>query len=294
MNDKKPATLTSDLLARKGEAQPFSVHPDERTTPYLSAESGGAHFGGPQFDADSTPEERAFPPEPEIILTPEELEEGEGRGKLIALIVGGVLAAGGVLFALSFQGSDRGVAPVASDLAAQAPAANDSASELRSSSAANDAAPVLTPPQTSAPAAGETASPQSAAASHTEAAAPAEVTPAPAEAKPAETPPATVAAKPAPAAPKPADIKPAPAIGGTYVVQLLALRDEAAAQTAWTALQKKHAALRGYTSDVERADLGDKGVFYRLRAAGFAGKAEAQSFCAKLKSAGQDCIAKPR
>jgi len=289
MNDKKPATLTSDLLARKGEAQPFSVNPAERMTPYLSAEGGGAHFGGPRFDASSTPEERAFPPEPEIILTPEELEEGEGRGKLIALIVGGILVAGGVLFALSFQSTDRGVAPVVSDLGTPAPLAADSASELRSTSVGNDTAPVLTPPQTSAPAVSET--PAAAAAPtppQTEAAVPAAAPPAPVAPKPTETQPTAMAAKPAPAA------KPAIASGGSYVVQLLALRDEAAARTAWTALQKKHPSLAGHASDIERADLGDRGVFYRLRAAGFTNKAEAQTFCTKLKAAGQDCIVTPR
>ena len=283
MNDKKPASLSSDLLARKGEAQPFSVDPSERMTPYLSAESGGSHFGGgPQFDPSSTAEERAFPPEPEIIFTPEELEEGQGRGKIIALVLGVVLAVGGIVFAISFNSGDRGTAPVTPDLVAQAPAST----ELRSSQP-SEAAPVV-----SAPPVVETAPPV-------------EVTPAPpvTAAKPVETRTVetrtvetkAVETKPVAQTPvKTVEEKPVTASGGAYVVQLLALRDEAAAEKAWAGLQKKHPSLQAHASDVERADLGDKGIFYRLRAAGFGSKAEAQSFCASLKAAGQDCMVKPR
>lgn len=303
MNEKKPASLSSELLARKGEAQPFSVNPAERLTPYLNAEGGGTHFGGPRFDTAET-DERAFPPEPEIILTPEELEEGEGRGKLIALIIAGVVVAGGVLFALSFQGGDRGVAPVAPELVAQAPSENDTLSELRSSAPVNDAPPAataepVTAAETPSPAPAETAAAVPPAATPAQqapvASTPAATTPPvevkPVDVKPVEKPAPAVAEKPAP---KPEAAKPVAASGGAYVVQLLALRDEASAQKAWAGLQKKHPSLKGHASDIERADLGDKGVFYRLRAAGFASKAEAQSFCAKLKAAGQDCMVKAR
>jgi hypothetical protein len=293
MNDKKPASLSSDLLARKGEAQPFSIDPSERMTPYLSAEHGGSHFGGPQFDSSShSSEERAFPPEPEIIFTPEELEEGSGRGRLIAMALLGALILGGVVFAVAFQG-DRGVAPVATNLPTQTPETSAPvSSELRSSvppttqadttTQTSDAGIVLPSPKTDAPPIAETPAAKDAAPVMD--AAPAEpVTITKAEPAP---PPAAVAKK--------VEAKPVVSGQGAYVVQLLALRDEAATQTAWAGLQKKYPSLNAHAMDIERADLGDKGIYYRLRAAGFTSRSEAQSFCAKLKAAGQDCMAKAR
>ncbi|HAC60442.1 MAG TPA: SPOR domain-containing protein, partial [Rhodobiaceae bacterium] len=118
------------------------------------------------------------------------------------------------------------------------------------------------------------------------------------------TPPAaqTAAQEPAAAAPEPektAAAEPAKAAaaasGGAYVVQIMALREEAGAKAAWAALQEKHPSiLGGHALDIEKADLGDKGVFYRVRAAGFETKAAAQSACSSLKSAGQDCLVKAR
>ena len=106
------------------------------------------------------------------------------------------------------------------------------------------------------------------------------------------------AAEPAPektVAAEPAAPAPAAASGGAYVVQIMALREEGAAKTAWAALQKKHPAILGGPAlDLEKADLGDKGTFYRIRAAGFETKADAQSACSSLKSAGQDCLVKAR
>ncbi|MCW8836233.1 MAG: SPOR domain-containing protein, partial [Rhodospirillales bacterium] len=72
-------------------------------------------------------------------------------------------------------------------------------------------------------------------------------------------------AKPAaPAAPPPVA---ANASGSAYRVQLAAVRSESAATAEWNRLKQKHAALfAGMEPDLEKADLGAKGVFYRLRA----------------------------
>ena len=79
------------------------------------------------------------------------------------------------------------------------------------------------------------------------------------------------------------------------ICQIMALRAEETARSAWEALQAKHGTiLGGHALDIERADLGAKGIFYRVRAAGFDTKAAAQSACANLKAAGQDCIVKAR
>ena len=81
---------------------------------------------------------------------------------------------------------------------------------------------------------------------------------------------------------------------GGYVVQLAAFRDADAARTAFRKLQGKHASLLGgLSADIQRADLGDKGIYYRLRA-GYMGKTDAAELCAKLKAQGQGCLVRPR
>ena len=41
---------------------------------------------------------------------------------------------------------------------------------------------------------------------------------------------------------------------------------------------------------IERADLGARGVFYRLRAGAFGSREGASDFCDAYKSTGGDCI----
>ncbi len=75
------------------------------------------------------------------------------------------------------------------------------------------------------------------------------------------------AAKPAPAA---APVASAPAASGSTVLQIGAYKSRADADTAWNIYKTKHASLlSGYSPDVQQADLGEKGTWYRLRIAGF-------------------------
>lgn len=71
------------------------------------------------------------------------------------------------------------------------------------------------------------------------------------------------------------------------VVQLGAYKSEAEARGDFTKQQKKHKALAGKSAVINRADLGDKGVFYRLRVA----TDDAKSLCAKLSAEHQACMA---
>lgn len=266
----------------------------------------------------SDEEERPRPPEPEIIYTPEEEDSGS-RTRLIAGAFIGIALLGGVLVALSLNDGGSGIAPVSPDIAATpeqtAPARSagsptaaspettgsetaatvpgatvpDAAADLRASTAPETAEPAPAAEAT-VPAAPERTAKAEAPASN---GAPASLAPAiesravePAPAKSPET-----AAAPA----KPAAVAAVPASGGAWLVQIMALRDEAGAKSAWAALQKKHPSLLGgHALDVERADLGDKGVYYRVRAAGFETKSAAQSTCSQLKAAGQDCLVKSR
>lgn len=112
----------------------------------------------------------------------------------------------------------------------------------------------------------------------------------PEQAPVAEAPaPAPVAAAPEPApaaAPEPAKT----AARGKYKVQLAASTDKAAAQKTMGQLQKKHAAILGETKlQVIRADLGAKGIYYRVQSAGMT-EPQASSICSALKKAAAGCF----
>jgi hypothetical protein len=74
-------------------------------------------------------------------------------------------------------------------------------------------------------------------------------------------------------------------------VQLLSQRSEAEAQTAFRSLQAKFPdQLGSRNAIIRRADLGDKGVFYRALVGPFASSDEATRFCSGYKAAGGTCI----
>ncbi|MEQ1707094.1 MAG: SPOR domain-containing protein [Terricaulis sp.] len=82
---------------------------------------------------------------------------------------------------------------------------------------------------------------------------------------------------------------------GPYVAQLAALQSAAAADVAWARLSSRAPALFAVARlDVERADLGQRGVYYRVRAGYFADRVNAARFCERIRQMGQDCIAAAR
>ena len=81
-----------------------------------------------------------------------------------------------------------------------------------------------------------------------------------------------------------------PATSGSTRIQVAAYRDTAAAQAAWQKLQKKLPDLAALTPTYEKADLGEKGIYYRLQIGPFADRGAASGACEKLKAAGEGCI----
>jgi SPOR domain len=83
----------------------------------------------------------------------------------------------------------------------------------------------------------------------------------------------------------------APATGGGSYVQVTSRRTEGEAQTEFRALQAKFPSqLNGREAVIRRADLGEKGVFYRALVGPFASADEALQLCSGLKAAGGNCI----
>ena len=120
--------------------------------------------------------------------------------------------------------------------------------------------------------------------------------PEPAAAPPTPAPPAadpppqrTAARQPANG---PIDLTPgtAPAKGGGVLVQVTAQRSEEAAASAYRSLQQRYPNILGsFQARVVRADLGEKGVYYRVRIGPFS-DADATRLCGDLKSAGAECM----
>ena len=84
------------------------------------------------------------------------------------------------------------------------------------------------------------------------------------------------------------------ALAGTHLVQVGAFRSDAEAQTYFSSMQSRFSTLlSGKAPDVQRADLGSRGIYYRLRVGPFDSKSAADNYCARLKAGGQDCLVKP-
>lgn len=79
---------------------------------------------------------------------------------------------------------------------------------------------------------------------------------------------------------------------GANAVQLGAYRSEKEARESWNKMLGKHAGLLSSRSpSIVKADLGTKGVYFRLRVPGFASTGDARAFCGKLSAQGQACMA---
>ncbi len=97
-------------------------------------------------------------------------------------------------------------------------------------------------------------------------------------------------AKPVASAPKSAAPAARPA-GSGYRVQLAAVRSDRDARREWTRLRTRHSGLLGrLRHSVVRADLGDKGIYYRLRAGPLENKAAARSLCGELTKIKVGCL----
>jgi SPOR domain len=96
--------------------------------------------------------------------------------------------------------------------------------------------------------------------------------------------------QPPPGAPN-APTNPAASAGAGYLVQVSSQRSESDAQASYKALQSRYPAVLGsHAPLIRRADLGDKGVYYRAMVGPFSTPEEASQFCGNLKTAGGQCV----
>jgi hypothetical protein len=105
---------------------------------------------------------------------------------------------------------------------------------------------------------------------------------------------APISLAPQGAAPATNPVQTAPGGGGGsggYLVQVSSQKNEADAQASFRALQGKFPTVLGSRAPlIKRADLGEKGVYYRAMVGPFGSSDEASHFCGSLKTAGGQCV----
>ena len=109
-------------------------------------------------------------------------------------------------------------------------------------------------------------------------------TPAPQAApKPSETP-KTAAVSPPPTAA-------APAKNGSYKVQIASVPSQEQAEKEWAKAKATNSDLLGaLTMSIQRADLGAKGIYYRVQAGPLADDAAAKALCGSLQPRKIGCL----
>jgi tetratricopeptide (TPR) repeat protein len=80
-----------------------------------------------------------------------------------------------------------------------------------------------------------------------------------------------------------------PAETGGWSVQVASATSQDAAWSTWKKMQSRYRVLKAQSPVVVRADLGAKGIYYRVRLAGFEDRKAASKACAKLKAGGVNC-----
>ncbi len=88
------------------------------------------------------------------------------------------------------------------------------------------------------------------------------------------------------------EAEPAPAVNRQYVVQVASKKDQTEALAAFADMQQKYPSLlSNYRPMVQRVNLGDKGVWYRLQVGPMNNQADASQLCGQLKAQGlNDCL----
>jgi len=101
----------------------------------------------------------------------------------------------------------------------------------------------------------------------------------------------TTAKPPQPAATAAVTPVKAPAGAGPIQLRLASLRSPDAARDEWARLKQENPDLLGKLSAVAvKADLGDKGIYYRIQAGSFSDAATAEKLCTELKHRNLGCI----
>ena len=76
-----------------------------------------------------------------------------------------------------------------------------------------------------------------------------------------------------------------------YFVQLASVKSDDGARKEWARMQRAHPDLLGDLElSVQSADLGERGVFFRIRTGPFPNRATAQDMCWQIEAAKLGCL----
>jgi hypothetical protein len=247
----------------------------------------------PIIKADNSPTKVVPAPSDTVSKTPDRMVGGDGTEKLVSreetpVDVNAKSGPRVVFPPLNQNGSPPSVASVTPS-APLAPATangtmpNNEPRKIKTLSVKGDAAeagvPASAPPPPAKPAPTAARPRGNPASANASANAPLALTPAAPQPEPAPTQVAST------------NSAPAASSGGGYVVQVSSQRSEADAQASYRALQGKFPSVLGSRSPlIKRADLGEKGVYYRAMVGPFGSPDEASQLCTSLKSAGGQCV----
>jgi hypothetical protein len=82
----------------------------------------------------------------------------------------------------------------------------------------------------------------------------------------------------------------APTAASGYVVQISSQASQEAAEATFAGLQRRYPSiLSELKANIQRADLGERGIYYRVRVGPWADRTDAIDVCEALKTAGADC-----
>lgn len=81
---------------------------------------------------------------------------------------------------------------------------------------------------------------------------------------------------------------------GSWQIQLMSSNNKTSIEKSWKTLTKKYSVLANQPYEIETADLGAKGIYYRLKAGAFKTKAQADTLCNDIKALGGTCIVKKK
>jgi hypothetical protein len=82
-----------------------------------------------------------------------------------------------------------------------------------------------------------------------------------------------------------------PVVAGKGVLlQVGSYKSDSEALQSWNAFKVRHGIAAAYQPDVQRVDLGTKGIWYRLRFGAFTDRESAVAICEKLKAQGAGCF----
>ncbi len=88
--------------------------------------------------------------------------------------------------------------------------------------------------------------------------------------------------------------QPSQIASGVWQVQLMSSNNKNAVEKSWKTLSSKYNVLINQPYEIETADLGAKGIYYRLKAGAFATRDGADELCKDIKALGGTCIVKKK